>query len=318
MIYGQLMFNHDCQACSVNFRKDAPIPKKYRDDSHDKLRCKSLGSPAEKICRWFQGNDELVSVQQLVTKMKDLLPVENEPHGNPHMLQKLKKHFFGNNIVSKNDEMPNMVTRVKPISIGQALVQASRPRSLIIPILFDIGGQLHRDFGSHLLIDELHRLEFCVSYDEAKKYLQSGMMDMSLNFDVPPSPFCQLYKEEEIARTLKKRKLEYFGYVMRGRRYSLLKLITEGKIIGRKRISWLRNLREWFGLTSGQLFRIAADKVSIAMMIANLRYEMKPEEKDGSLDKFLKIVIKDIQTFKRVKSYFTQSVVDCGKQEEIT
>lgn len=270
------------QACSVNFRKGDPIPKKYRDDSQDELRCKPLGRPAEKekhdafleVCRWFQGNDEPVSVQQLVTKMKDFLPVDNEPYSNRHMLQKLKEHFFGNIIVSKNDGMPNMVTMgqtvanilldyqkqkkledpelekyrlieaaaklikteikllstsmeyypssseiaseqenkkflpsvlqhfldiiigtkacdLKKISIGQALVQASRPRSLISPILLGVGVQLHRDFGSRLLVDELHRLGFSVSYDEVKKYLQSAIMDRTPNFEVSPGHFCQ-------------------------------------------------------------------------------------------------------------------------------
>ncbi|KAF2890083.1 hypothetical protein ILUMI_16090 [Ignelater luminosus] len=66
---------------------------------------------------------------------------------------------------------------LKNIPIGQALVQASRPRSLINPILLGVGVQLHQDFVSRLLVDEHHRLGFCVSYDEVKKYLQSGIID---------------------------------------------------------------------------------------------------------------------------------------------
>lgn len=83
-------------------------------------------------------------------------------------------------------------------------------------------------------------------------------------------------KREEIITTIKKRKLQYFGHIMRGERYSLLRLIMEGKIkgkrsVGRRRVSWLKNLREWFGLTSGQLFSTAVNKVRIAMLISNLR-----------------------------------------------
>lgn len=37
-------------------------------------------------------------------------------------------------------------------------------------------------------------------------------------------------------------------------RYCILQLIVQGKILGRKRISWRRNLRKWFGC-NGQLFR---------------------------------------------------------------
>ncbi|CAG9837495.1 unnamed protein product [Diabrotica balteata] len=39
----------------------------------------------------------------------------------------------------------------------------------------------------------------------------------------------------------------------------------------RRRHSWLQNLRKWFGLTSVELFRVAANKIKIAMLIANVR-----------------------------------------------
>lgn len=76
---------------------------------------------------------------------------------------------------------------------------------------------------------------------------------------------------------IKKRKLEYLGHVMRNKdRYSLLQTIIQGKILGRRgpgrrRISWLRNLRTWFGKTSAELFRACTNKVIIANMIANIR-----------------------------------------------
>lgn len=85
----------------------------------------------------------------------------------------------------------------------------------------------------------------------------------------------RIQKDEEVINTLKKRKLEYFGHIMRGPKYALLQNIIEGKIKGRRsqgrrRTSWLKNLREWFGMTSNQLFRAAVNKVRIAMMISNL------------------------------------------------
>ncbi|CAH1107961.1 unnamed protein product [Psylliodes chrysocephalus] len=42
---------------------------------------------------------------------------------------------------------------LKKIFIGQALVQVSRPKLPINPILLGVGVQLHRDFGSRLLVD---------------------------------------------------------------------------------------------------------------------------------------------------------------------
>lgn len=83
-------------------------------------------------------------------------------------------------------------------------------------------------------------------------------------------------KEREIMNIIKARKLEYLGHIMRGEKYHLLQVIIQGKIqgkrsIGRRRHSWLKNLRDWFGCNTDGLFRAAVSKVSIAMMIANLR-----------------------------------------------
>lgn len=86
----------------------------------------------------------------------------------------------------------------------------------------------------------------------------------------------RMRKECEIIDTIKKRKLQYLGHIMRGQKYTLLQLIVQGKIsgkrsIGRRRVSWLKNLREWFDCSNVQLFRAAVNKVRIAVMIANLR-----------------------------------------------
>ncbi|XP_045461544.1 uncharacterized protein LOC123671622 [Harmonia axyridis] len=40
---------------------------------------------------------------------------------------------------------------------------------------------------------------------------------------------------------------------------------------GRRRISWMKNLRTWYSTTTTSLFRSAVDKVKIARMIANTR-----------------------------------------------
>ena len=63
---------------------------------------------------------------------------------------------------------------------------------------------------------------------------------------------------------------------MRGQRYEMLRLIMQEKIkerrnVGRRRISWLRNLRNWYNCISIEVFRAAANKVKIAMMVSNLR-----------------------------------------------
>lgn len=84
-------------------------------------------------------------------------------------------------------------------------------------------------------------------------------------------------KEMEVLNTIKCRKLEYLGHIMRHpEKYHLLQLILQGKIQGRRgpgrrRISWLKNLRTWFGKTTSELFRAAANKIIIAGMVANIR-----------------------------------------------
>lgn len=87
----------------------------------------------------------------------------------------------------------------------------------------------------------------------------------------------RMNKQKEIVNTIKIRKLQYLGHIMRNdSRYSLLQTIIQGKIDGRRgpgrrRISWLHNLRKWTGKTSTELFRIAVNKVRLAMLIANIR-----------------------------------------------
>ncbi|CAH2235786.1 jg7639 [Pararge aegeria aegeria] len=63
-------------------------------------------------------------------------------------------------------------------------------------------------------------------------------------------------------KTVKKKKVAYLGHVLRHDRYRLLQLINMGKVagkrrIGRKRKSWLRNIRDWTGIASAaQLFSL--------------------------------------------------------------
>uniref|UniRef100_A0A8D8Q4X5 Craniofacial development protein 2 n=1 Tax=Cacopsylla melanoneura TaxID=428564 RepID=A0A8D8Q4X5_9HEMI len=84
-------------------------------------------------------------------------------------------------------------------------------------------------------------------------------------------------KKRELMSIVKIRKLQYLGHLMRNNsKYALLQVIMQGKVEGkrgrgRRRISWLHNLRKWFGKTSTELFRIAVNKVKIAMMVANIR-----------------------------------------------
>jgi hypothetical protein len=86
-------------------------------------------------------------------------------------------------------------------------------------------------------------------------------------------------KQKELLTTIKTRKLEYFGHILRNnQRYNILQLILQGKIegkrsVGRRRISWLKNLRDWYNTTSIDLFRASLDRNIVANMISNIRNE---------------------------------------------
>ena len=75
-----------------------------------------------------------------------------------------------------------------------------------------------------------------------------------------------MHKETEILKTVKMHKLSYLGHVMRHpEKYELPILILQGKIagkrgVGRRRISWLKNLRQWFNTNTTGLFRAAVNK----------------------------------------------------------
>ena len=74
---------------------------------------------------------------------------------------------------------------------------------------------------------------------------------------------------------IKKRKLEYFAHVIRNNKYKLLHNIIQDKIEGkrgqgRRKMSWLRNLHEWFGQSTTSLFRTAVNKARTMLLIANV------------------------------------------------
>jgi hypothetical protein len=82
-------------------------------------------------------------------------------------------------------------------------------------------------------------------------------------------------KDREILRSIKTRKLQYLDHIMRGHKYSIPQLVSQGKINGkrsrgRRRISWLK-IRDWYECSSTELFRVADDKDKIALMVADLR-----------------------------------------------
>ena len=59
---------------------------------------------------------------------------------------------------------------VKSASLGQVIMQATRPRSILAPLQVGLGIQLHHHFASKFLIDSLNKHGFCCSYSEVIKF----------------------------------------------------------------------------------------------------------------------------------------------------
>ncbi len=65
-------------------------------------------------------------------------------------------------------------TNVKVASIGQAIIQATRPRVLLAPLQLGLGLQMHHHYSSRFLIDTLNSLGFSCSYSEVQRYERSA------------------------------------------------------------------------------------------------------------------------------------------------
>ena len=57
-------------------------------------------------------------------------------------------------------------------SVDQAIVQAAKPRSTIMPVPFDLAVQLDHVFGSRWLLDALYQLGFCSSFTKVTGFKQ--------------------------------------------------------------------------------------------------------------------------------------------------
>jgi len=99
-------------------------------------------------------------------------------------------------------------------------------------------------------------------------------------------PYRRILKIRKEKEVVLKRKLEYFGHILRHEKFRLLQLVVQGKVDskrepGRRRHSWLHNLRQWFGLSSDGLFRSAVNKTRIAMLIATSVTDKAMREKSN-------------------------------------
>lgn len=120
-----------------------------------------------------------------------------------------------------------------------------------------------------VMLNRLEALEMWIH----RRMLRVSWTDMLTNEEV----LRRARTERQLLTTIKCRKISYLGHVLRGEKYHLLQLILKGKIegkrgVGRRQMSWLRNIRQWTGVSgAGELFRLAEDRVALSAVIANVR-----------------------------------------------
>ena len=61
-------------------------------------------------------------------------------------------------------------TRRKQASIGQAIVQAVRPRAVLAPLQLGLAVRMHHHLRSRFLIDNLAAMGYCSSYSEVQRF----------------------------------------------------------------------------------------------------------------------------------------------------
>ena len=71
---------------------------------------------------------------------------------------------------------------LKQAFLGQCLLKAMKPNSVIPPLLFGLGVEIDHTIGSKTLLIELAMLGYSISYDEIKRYKQSLMKNESNSF----------------------------------------------------------------------------------------------------------------------------------------
>lgn len=75
---------------------------------------------------------------------------------------------------------------LKIASIGQAIIQAVRPRVIIAPLQLSLSVQLHQHFASKYLVDTLNKMGFCSSYSEVQKFEScAALVEGNSRFDIP-------------------------------------------------------------------------------------------------------------------------------------
>lgn len=112
----------------------------------------------EAAAKLIKSDIKMISTDPLIYPALETMETEAAIKFLPSSLNLLLRNI----IVPKND--------LKVAAIGQSIVQSSRPRKVIAPLPLGIAVQMHYHYRSRHIIDTLHKLGFCVGYNEVLKF----------------------------------------------------------------------------------------------------------------------------------------------------
>lgn len=138
---------------------------------------KSSNDETEKV-RLIKAAANLIKTDiKCIEQSKDIYPTTLEMSSVDESLAFLPQSlltFLGHLFVGKGKEL-------RVASIGQAVMQATRPRVLNAPLQLGLGVQMHSHFASRFLNDTLYKHGFSVSYSEVSNYNKCAAVQKSVD-----------------------------------------------------------------------------------------------------------------------------------------
>ncbi|CAG2210631.1 unnamed protein product [Mytilus edulis] len=192
--------------CNSNFRTSKQMPQTIAKTPEDNLKKRKIsyaGRPKNDIAEnGFQAimlriekNQKQISIAELVRGDGTVMWFRQYLFSCPH-----------------EEENPGLfceadcVTKIS--AIGHAIIQATRPRSVIAPLQIGLGIQMHHHFSSRFLIDTLFNLGFCSSYSEVQKFEMNAAASRSTENENENQSFVQ-YIADNVDHNI--RSLDGFG-----------------------------------------------------------------------------------------------------------
>ena len=93
--------------------------------------------------------------------------------------------------------------KLKTASIGQALVQAARPKILLSPLQLGLGVDVHHLSASKYLVEHLKKLGFCLSYAEVKRYEQSAALSHGTDLEGVATNSCIQFVADNVDHNIR-------------------------------------------------------------------------------------------------------------------